>query len=76
MGILETSQKVVKLANAVANPEFIEAAIEANIEAFELRSANLELQKRVMQLEKDVEELNAKLTLDGRTRKAGCTSER
>ena len=51
MGLLDTSLEVVKLASRIANPELVQAATQANIEALELSSKNLELRQRAEELE-------------------------
>jgi hypothetical protein len=72
MGLLDTSLEVVKLAAKVANPELVQAATKANIEALELSKKNLELQKEMGELARRVEELEGKLTLTGKVfREAG-----
>ena len=43
MGVLESSMEVVKLAGKIANPELVQAATKANVEALELSHKNLEL---------------------------------
>ena len=47
MGLLETSLEVVNLAAKVANPELVQAATQANIEALQLTAKNLEMQKKM-----------------------------
>ena len=65
MGLLETSLEVVKIAGKLANPELIQAATKANIEALELSKQNLELQKRATALDDKIRELDDKLKLTG-----------
>jgi len=65
MGLLESSLEVVKLAGKLANPELIQAATKANVEALELSTKNLELQKAISQLDRKVADLEAKLVLQG-----------
>jgi hypothetical protein len=45
MGLIDTSLEVLKLASKIANPELVQAATRANIEALELSSKNLELRQ-------------------------------
>ncbi len=65
MGVLESSMEVVKLAGKIANPELVQAATKANVEALELSHKNLELQRKATQLEIQVSDLEAKLKLTG-----------
>jgi hypothetical protein len=65
MGLLESSLKVLKLATQIANPELVQAATQANIEALELSGKNLELRKQAEELENQVKELKAQLALTG-----------
>lgn len=65
MGLLETSLEVVKIAGKLANPELIQAATKANIEALELSQQNLGLQRRVAELDDKIRELDDKLKLTG-----------
>jgi hypothetical protein len=65
MGLIETSLEVVKLAAKIANPELVQAATKANIEALELSGKNLELRKHAEDLEGKVKELEAQLALAG-----------
>ena len=71
MGLLETSLEVVKLATRVANPELVQAATRANIEALELSAKNLALQKQVTELGMKITELEQKLTLTGEVFREG-----
>ena len=57
--------EVLKLAGKIANPELVQAATKANVEALELSMKNLELQKSVTELERKMAELEAKLVLQG-----------
>jgi hypothetical protein len=65
MGLLESSLQVVKIATAMANPELLQAATRANIEALDLSTKNLELHKQAGELETRVKELEAQLALVG-----------
>ena len=65
MGLLETSLEIVKLATKLANPELVQTATKANIEALELSSKNLEFHKNVEYLKGRVKELEAQLALTG-----------
>ncbi|HEY1800128.1 MAG TPA: hypothetical protein VGG46_04260 [Terriglobales bacterium] len=65
MGLLETSLEVVKIAGKLANPELIQAATKANVEALELSQQNLELQRRLAKLDDKIRELDDKLKLTG-----------
>jgi hypothetical protein len=65
MGLVETSLEVVKLATKLANPELVQTATKANIEALELSGRNLELHKAAEELKAGVKELEAKLALVG-----------
>lgn len=65
MGLLDSSMEVMKLAGKIANPELVQAAMKANVEALELSSKNLELQRKATQLEAQVGDLQAKLKLTG-----------
>jgi hypothetical protein len=71
MGLLETSLEVVKLAAKVANPELVQAATKANIEALELSTKNIELHKRAGELESRVKELEEQLKLVGEVFREG-----
>jgi hypothetical protein len=71
MGLLESSMEVLKLAGKIANPELVQAATKANIEALELSTKNLELQKSITDLDKKVAELEAKLVLVGEVFRKG-----
>jgi hypothetical protein len=65
MGLVETSLEVVKLATKLANPELVQTATKANIEALELSGKNLELHKYASDLENKVKALEAQLALTG-----------
>ncbi len=65
MGLVETSLEVVKLATKIANPELVQTATKANIEALELSAKNLELHKHTEALEHKVKALEAQLALTG-----------
>jgi len=65
MGLLDSSLEVMKLAGKIANPELVQAATKANIEALELSQANIELQKKVSALQDQVTDLEGKLKLTG-----------
>jgi hypothetical protein len=65
MGLLESSLEVLKLAGKIANPELVQAATKANIEALELSTKNIELQKKAAELEEKVEGLEATIALKG-----------
>src|SRR5271157_4207302 len=65
MGLVETSLEVVKLATKLANPELVQTATKANIEALELSGKNLELHKNAEELKNKVKELEAQLALTG-----------
>src|SRR5437879_682425 len=65
MGLLESSLEVVKLAGKIANPELVQAATQANIEALEVSTKNLALQKQITELETQLKGLEAKLKLTG-----------
>jgi hypothetical protein len=65
MGLLDSSMEVVKLAGKIANPELVQAAMKANVEALDISSKNLELQRKTTQLEAEVSDLQAKLKLTG-----------
>jgi hypothetical protein len=72
MGLLDSSMEVMKLAGKIANPELVQAAMKANVEALELSSKNLELQRKAGELERRVSDLEAKLKLTGQVfREAG-----
>lgn len=65
MGLLESSREVVKLAGKLANPELVQAAMQANMDALEVSTKNLELQKQITTLEAEMKDLEAKLKLTG-----------
>jgi hypothetical protein len=65
MGLLESSLEVVKLAGKIANPELVQAATQANIEALEVSMKNVELQKQLTALEALLKDLEEKLKLRG-----------
>jgi hypothetical protein len=71
MGLLESSLEVVKLAGKIANPELVQAATQANLEALEVSTKNLQLQKQVTDLETRVKDLEAKLKLTGEVFREG-----
>jgi hypothetical protein len=71
MGLIDTSLEIVKLASKIANPELVQAATRANIEALELSSKNLELRQRAEELENQVKELKAQLLLTGEVFREG-----
>ena len=71
MGLLESSLEVVKLAGKLANPDLVLAATKANIDALELSTKNIELQKKITELENHEKELLAKLTLTGEVFREG-----
>jgi len=71
MGLLESSLEVVKLAGKLANPELVQAATQANIEALAVSTKNLELQKQVTELEARVNDLQEKLKLTGEVFREG-----
>ncbi len=51
MGLLDTTMEVAKLAGKFANPELVQEAMKANVEALAMARENLELQKKVTELE-------------------------
>ena len=57
MGLIDTSLEVLKLASKIANPELVQAATRANIDALELSGKNLELRQPAEELENQVKEL-------------------
>src|ERR1700683_5750819 len=71
MGLIDTSLEVLKLASKIANPELVQAATRANIEALELSGKNLELRQRAEELENQVKELKAQLLLTGEVFREG-----
>ncbi|MGA2236144.1 MAG: hypothetical protein ABSG23_11770 [Terriglobales bacterium] len=71
MGLVETSLEVVKLATKIANPELVQAATKANIEALEISGRNLELRKHAEELESKVKQLEAQLVLTGEVFREG-----
>jgi len=71
MSLLENSLQVVKIATAMANPELLQAATKANVEALELSTKNLELHREAEELKKKVKELEDQLTLVGEVFREG-----
>jgi hypothetical protein len=71
MGLIDTSLEVVKLATKIANPELVQTATKANIEALELSARNLELHKYANDLENRVKELEEKLEVSGEVFREG-----
>jgi hypothetical protein len=71
MGLLDSSLEVVKLAGKIANPELVQAATKANIEALELSQQNIELQKKATELEGQIRDLDEKLKLTGEVFREG-----
>src|ERR1700723_371277 len=71
MGLIDTSLEIVKLASKIANPELVQAATRANIEALELSSKNLGLRQRAEELDHQVKELKAQLLLTGEVFREG-----
>lgn len=65
MSLLDSSLQVVKIAAAMANPELLQAATKANVEALELSTKNLDLHKNAEELKNKVKELEAQLALVG-----------
>jgi hypothetical protein len=64
MGLLDTTIELAKFAGKLANPELVEMAYKANIEALEVSKTNLELQKKVAELEGQVKELQTTQDLE------------
>jgi hypothetical protein len=67
MGIIQDSLDLAKIAGKLANPELLERVTKLNEEVLELSAQNVELQRRVFALEKELEELSQKLTVVGET---------
>jgi hypothetical protein len=65
MGLLDSSMEVMKLAGKIANPELVQAAMKANVEALDLSNKNLELQRELTHLADQVKELQEKVRLTG-----------
>ena len=65
MGLLDSIQSVTRLATQIANPALLKEAANANLQALELSEANLQLQKRVVDLEHRLQELESKRNLAG-----------
>lgn len=63
MGLLDTTMEMAKLAGKIANPELVQEAMKANVEALELSRDNLELQKRIVLLVNQLHELQAQKDL-------------
>jgi len=64
MGLLDTTKEVAKIAAMLANPDLVQMAMKANIEALELSQTNLELQKKVAELEGQLKDVQAKQDLE------------
>ena len=71
MGLLDTTKEVAKIAAMLANPELVQMAMKANIEALELSQTNLQLQQDKIRLQEQLKEANAKLTLVGEVIRIG-----
>jgi hypothetical protein len=71
MGIVQDSLQVVKVAARLANPELLERVTALNEQVLELSSKNVELQERVFQLDKELQQANEKLTLIGQVQRKG-----
>jgi hypothetical protein len=71
MSLLESILGITKLATKIANPDLLKAVADANVQAMELSKSNLDLQKRVGELERQIlrmrglEDLKAKLFVNG-----------
>jgi hypothetical protein len=63
MGLLDTLMEVTKLAGKVANPDLIEGAMKANTEALAISQENLNLQKKVSELESELRNLKGREAL-------------
>jgi hypothetical protein len=63
MGLLESIQGVTKLATQIANPDLLREVSNANVQALELSETNLLLQKRIMDLELQLRELQTRRDL-------------
>jgi hypothetical protein len=61
VGLLDTTLEVAKLAGKVANPELVQEAMKANAEALAMSRENLDLLKRVAELESQLGKLEAQV---------------
>lgn len=69
MGIVQDSLQVVKVVSRLANPELLERVTSLNEQVLELSGKNVELQERVFQLEKGLQQANEKLNLIGQVQR-------
>jgi hypothetical protein len=63
MGLLDSILGITKLATQISNPDLLKAVADANVQAVELSQSNLELQKRVGELERQAKEMRAQQDL-------------
>lgn len=65
MGIIQDGLELAKLAGRIANPELMEKVTQLNAHLLELSGQNVEFKKLIDELENELREANAKLTLVG-----------
>jgi hypothetical protein len=71
MGLVETTIEVTKLAGKLANPELLQEATKANTEALAMSRENLDLHKKVMHLEAQIQQLQARAEVTARVFRNG-----
>jgi len=71
MGLVETTIEVTKLPGKLANPELLQEATKANTEALAMSRENLELHKKVMHLEAQIQQLQARADVTARVFRNG-----
>jgi hypothetical protein len=71
MGLLDSIEGVTKLATQIANPQLLAEVSNANVQALKLSRENLEMQKRIVELEgllreaQELQGLRAQLFVNG-----------
>jgi Zn finger protein HypA/HybF involved in hydrogenase expression len=72
MGLVDTTVELAKFAGKLANPELVQMALKANVEALAVSKENLELQMKVAALERRLALLTAKRNIENKVhREAG-----
>jgi hypothetical protein len=71
MGLLDTTLEIGKLAGKLANPELIQEAMKASNEALAVSKENLDLHKRIAELEEEIKALRMKADIAAKVYRLG-----